>query len=808
MDKNQQKQSFKEIEEKWIKFWEEENIYKFDSSDTKKPIFSFDTPPPTVSGRLHMGHALGDAHQDFFARFRRMQGYNVLNPFGTDNNGLPTLKLVEKEKNVNSRDMKREDFIDLCNKTINEDFIPMFLNDMKNLGISADFDIFYSTIDQESRRISQKSFIDLYNMGREYRIESPALWCPVCQTTISQVELEDKEVESYFNDIVFKVDGEELMVATTRPELLPACVAVFVHPEDSRKNDLVGKKAKVPLFDFEVPIIEDPGVDKEKGTGIVMCCTFGDQSDMEWQKSYQLPIKEAITKDGKMKSIAGDYQGMKIEDARKKIIEDLKEKGLLKNQEKISHVVNVCERCKNPIEILSHKQWFVKYLDLKEDMIKWGSEVNWYPKHMKTRYDNWIKGLKWDWCISRQIPFGIPFPVWYCSNPECEEIILAKEESLPVDPIEQKPHIEKCPKCGNTGENWFKPETDIINTWATSALTPTIVKERLKDTPIYEKIKDQPFNLRRNGQDIITFWDFNTIVKSKLHYGIEPWKELYINGWMLGRDGRKMSKSLGNGISPQEVIESHGSDVLRYLCASIGPSEAVPFSDKELTAGKRLSNKLANASKFVFMNLKDTEKEKLINKPEKLEKLDEVFLERFNQVIEEATIEYENYNILKVKLNIEKFFWKEFTDNYIEIVKKRIYQGSEQEKISAQYTLYQTLLGVVKILAPIMPFVTEEIYHNYFKEIEPSDEKSIHLSEWPEAKKSSEEKTEILERLYEIIRKIRQEKTHNKKSMNSEINLSLDKQDIEMFGKEFLKELKNVANAKKIEEGDLSVEFL
>ena len=743
---------FKTVEKKGRDFWEKEKIYKFDV-DTKKKIFSFDTPPPTVSGRLHMGHALGDSHQDFFARFKRMHGFEVLNPFGTDNNGLPTLKLVEKEKKVDSKKMKKGDFIELADKMIHEEFIPMFLKDMKRLGVSADFDIFYSTIDKRARRISQKSFIDLYKMGREYRIDAPALWCPCCQTTMGQVELEDKEVSGIFSDIILKVDKENLVISTTRPELFPASVAVFYHPKDKRYKHLKGKTAKIPLFDIEVPIMEDEGAEMEKGTGIAYSATFGDQKDMEWQKQYKLPIKQAIGKDGRMTSLAGKYKGMKVEEAREEILKDLKKGGFLKSKKTIVHTVNVCERCKNPVEFISHKQWFVKYLDLKKDLLKWGNEIKWTPSHMKIRYDNWVKGLKWDWCISRQIPFGISFPVWYCSK--CEEVILANEKDLPVVPTESKPPVKECPKCKSKE---FIPEKDIMNTWATSSLTPTIVKELLEGTPVHKKIKDKPFSIRRNGQDIITFWDFNTIVKSQLHYKRNPWEELYINGWMLGKDGRKMSKSLGNGIEPQEVFEEYGADVLRYLCASIGPAEAVAFSDKELVAGKRFSTKLLNASKFVFMNLEDWDGKK----PKKLEKIDELFLGELNQVIKEVTKAYDEYNIARVKLLIENFFWKDFTDNYLEIIKDRIYNKEGEKKISVQYTLYKILLSILKMMAPIMPFITEEIYQEHFKKYE--KKKSIHICEWPEVGK--EKSTKDWGIIKNNLSKVRQAKTEKRVPLN------------------------------------------
>jgi len=784
---------FNEVENKWVEFWEKNNIYKFDTN-SEKPVFSIDTPPPTISGRLHMGPAFGDSQQDFFARYKRMQGFNVLNPFGTDNNGLPTLKLVEKEKKVKSSEMSREKFIELCDKTIHDEFIPMFVRDSKRLGISADRNIFYSTIDRRSRRISQQSFIDLYKMKREYRTDSPALWCPSCQTTIAQVELESKDCDTYFNDIIFKVDEKDLVIATTRPELLPACVSLFINPKDKRVKKLIGKKAKVPLFDFEVPILADPKADSEKGSGVVMCCTFGDQTDMEWQKEHQLPIKTAIAKNGTMTKIAKNYEGMKIEEARKKIIKDLKEANLLTNQTKISHAVNVCERCQTPIEFVSNKQWFVKYLDLKDNMIKWGNQIKWFPEFMKVRYENWVNGLKWDWCISRQIPFGIPFPVWYCQD--CDEIILAKEKDLPVDPTEDKAPIEKCPKCSCKE---FIPERDIMNTWATSALTPTIIKDILKGTKVHKKIENKPMSIRRNSHDIITFWDFNSIVKSQLHYKMNPWDELFINGWMLGRDGKKMSKSRGNGISPIETLEKYGADVLRYLSAYSKQGEDLKFPEQELIAGKKLVNKLVNATKFVFMNLEDYD----FKKPTKLKKIDQQFLNKLQTVVNTCTIEFNKYEYSKVKMATAEFFWKDFCDNYLEIVKNRVYQGSGTSKKSAQYTLYKSLLTIIKLAAPIMPFVTEEIYQTYYRKQE--GDKTIHLSKWP--KKEKEEKYEELKLFYKILSKIRQEKSNAKKSMKVEIKVTLTKEDIEKL-QHMTEDLKNVTTATELKTGKFKVEFL
>ncbi|MAE49482.1 valine--tRNA ligase [Candidatus Pacearchaeota archaeon] len=789
------KTNIQEIERKWQKYWEDKKIYKFDTK-TKKKIYSLDTPPPTISGKLHMGHAFGDAQQDFIARFKRMNGFEVLNPFGTDNNGLPTLRLVEKEKNVDSKSMSREEFIELCLKTIEEEYIPEFLADSKRLGISADWDIFYSTIDERSRRVSQQSFIDLYKLGREYRIDAPALWCPTCRTTIAQVELVDKDIHSQFSDIVFKVDNKDLIISTTRPELLPAIVAIFYHPDDKRFKPLKGKKAKTPLFDIEVPILPDPKADPEKGTGVVMCCTFGDQTDMEWQREHKLPIKMAIAPDGTMTGLAGKYKGLKIKEAREQVIQDLKKAGALKSQKKITHPVNVCERCSTEIEFIEKKQWCIKYLDLKEKLLKWGREIKWHPDHMRNRYENWVKGLKWDWCISRQIAFGIPFPVWYCKS--CDETILADEKQLPIDPIEDKPPIKKCPKCNSTE---FIPEKDVMNTWATSSLTPTITKDLLKDTPAYKKITNQPMSIRRNGQDIITFWDFNTIVKSQLHENRNPWNELYINGWILGKDGHKMSKSRGNGVSPQDVIEDYGADALRYLSASVKAGDALPFPEKELIAGKKFVTKIINAANFVFMNIKPKKTQPTLHETDRL------FLTQLNNLTKSATDAFESYELSKAKMLVDAFFWHTFADNYLELVKYRVYNGTATEKASASYTLYQALLAITKMMAPITPFITEEIYQTHFKKQE--KETSIHTSSWPTPLKlkTSKKDQEAWNTLLEIIAKARQTKSEAKVSMKAEIYLTLP-EETQTLLKPLLEDLKAVTSAEEIKEGALKVDLV
>jgi len=783
---------FSVIEKRWQDYWEKEKIYKFNPL-SKKKIFAVDTPPPTVSGEMHMGHACSYSQQDFIIRFKRMRGFEIFYPFGTDDNGLPTERLVEKNLNIKAKDMPRNEFIKLCLDFLKIE-LPKFRQDWKNIGISCDFDILYSTIDPHSRRISQWSFIDLYRKGRIYRKDAPAMFCPECKTGVAQVEVQDKEIDSFFNDIVFLVDGKELLIATTRPELLAACVAIFYNPKDKRYKSLNGKKAKVPLFDFEVPIMEDNRADPEKGTGIVMCCTFGDQTDMEWQRAYNLPIKTAITEDGRMTELAGKYKGLTIKEARKKIISDLKEKGLLKNQKPIKHFVNVHERCGTEIEFIKSKQWFVKYLDLKEEMLKWGRELIWHPEYMRHRYENWVNGLQWDWLISNQRYFGVSFPVWYCKK--CEEIILAEEKQLPVEPMKDNPPVKKCPKCGCSN---FVPEMDVLNTWFTSSMTPQISINLVLDEKVREKLF--PMSLRPQAHDIISFWLFNTILKSRLHFNKNPWKEVAISGFVTLK-GEKMSKSKGNIVRPQEIIEKYGADATRHWAAISKLGEDIDFQEKEVIDGKKFITKLVNAVKFVFLQNFSNPKEM-----PKLYETDRLFLIQLNNLIDCATTAFEDYNYSKAKNETEKFFWLTFTDNFLEIVKRRIYNGTIEEKSSAHFTLYNSALTILKIIAPIMPYIAEELYQRYFRKYE--KEKSIHLESWPEKivveKKENDEN--IWKRFLEIISSVRQKKSEAKKSVKAEITLSLPKKDIILLNG-VLEDLKGVLSVRELKEGKFDVQFI
>ncbi len=724
------KYDWNESESKWGSYWEKEKIYSFDP-DSNCEIYSVDTPPPTVSGKMHIGHAFSYSQQDFMIRFKRMRGFSIFYPFGTDDNGLATERLIEKTKKVKATKMDRKEFAKLCLKTL-EEIRPQYVADWKHLGISCDFSIFYTTINEHCQRISQKSFIDLYKMGREYQKEAPTMWCPECQTAIAQVELQDKELDSTFNNIVFKLEGgKDLIIATTRPELLPACVAIFAHPDDSRYKELFGKTAKVPLFGYEVPIMASKKADPEKGTGILMCCTFGDQDDIEHYKAFNLPLKAAISKDGKMANAAGKYGGMPIKEARKAIIADLKESGLLIKQTPIKHMVNVHERCGTEIEILNTKQWFIRYLDLKEEFKRIGREINWHPEHMRHRYDNWIDGLQWDWCISRQRYSGVPFPVWYCSK--CREVILAEEKDLPVDPITDNPPAGKCPKCGCTE---FEPEKDILDTWATSSLTPQLATELFRGKKVFSRI--YPMSLRPQAHDIITFWLFNTVVKNYLHFKSKPWNDIAISGWALDPKGKKMSKSLGNTVEPQAVWSKYPVDALRFWAAGSKLGDDMPYQEKDLVTGAKTITKLWNAARFAFMHLENFKP--LNHEDVELELYDSAILSKMNRMIKECTEYFDNYEYSRTKNEADKFFWQDLCDLYLEVVKERLYnpeKRGEKARKSAQHTLYIVLLNITKMFAPIMPFITEDIYQQHFRQHE--GKPSVHISSWPEYSKNLED---------------------------------------------------------------------
>ena len=772
---------YREAEPRIQKFWEKHEIYKFDTGKNsgKKKIFSIDTPPPTVSGKMHIGHAFQYSQMDFVARFHRMINENVFYPFGTDDNGLPTERLVEKMNNVKSKSMARDEFIELCLKTLKK-MTPDFVQGWKDIGISSDYDLYYSTIDKNSQKLSQKSFLDLFKNGEVYKKDFPGLWCPECQTSIAQAELEDKEFGSLFSALRFSCEGKELLIATTRPELLGACVAVFVNPKDKRYSKLVGKKARVPLFNFEVPILADDSADIEKGTGVLMVCSYGDKYDAEAIAKYKLTPKIVINKDGTV-NYKG-HEGLKIKEARKRILNELKEKELIAEQKSITHAVNVHDKCGTEIEIIPTEQWFIKILDKKKKLIEQGRKIKWHPEFMQKRYENWVNGLQWDWNISRNRHFGIPIPAWKCEK--CKKIIVAGEKELPVDPVK----INKKCSCGGKAV----PEEKVFDTWQTSSLTPQIGASLSSGIKI-------PYSVRCNAHDIIRTWDFYTISKSLMHENKIPWENMMVSGFVT-LEGEKMSKSKGNVIEPQLIIQNYGADALRFWAASSKLGEDLDYQEKETISGKKFVTKLWNASKFISQSLSHM-------KPKKLLETDRLFLSRLNKIIESVTAGFKNYEYSRARQEVSNFFWHVFCDNYLEIVKRRVYSGTKEEKESASWALYQSLLAILKMMAPITPYITEEIYQNYFKKTE--KEKSIHISEWPGKIEISEKKSddETLNLLLQILGDVRMAKSKAQKSMKAEIILSLENDKKEKL-KSIIDDLKGVICAREIKTGEFKVEFI
>jgi len=781
-----EKYDHKVSEREWQKFWEDEGIHKFNPS--KKEIFSIDTPPPTVSGKMHMGHAFSYSQQDFIARFHRMKGENVFYPFGTDDNGLPTERLIEKLKKVKCTEMSRPEFVALCEKTIEEIKLD-FINDWKFIGMSCDFSTTYSTIDEHCIKTSQKSFLDLYKKHLVYQHEAPSMWCVHCQTAIAQAELEDKELDSNFNDVLFELeDKSKMTIGTTRPELLAACVCIYVHPQDKRYKNLVGKKAIVPLFKQKVQIYADESADPNKGTGILMICSYGDKYDVEAVNKRKLEPRVVFTKDGKLNSLAGKYQNLKIKEARKEILKDLEKEKLLVNKKSIKHIVNVHERCGTEIEFLSTKQWFIKLLENKKKFIDAGNKIKWYPSFMKKRYEHWIHGLNWDWCISRQRHFGVPFPVWYCKK--CNEIIIADEKELPIGPLNKKPN-KKC-SCGGKD---FEGEKDVMDTWATSSVTPEIILNWVNDPGFNANFKKMhPMSLRPQAHDLIRTWAFYTIVKSVYHHNETPWKNIVISGHVLDAKGEAMHKSKGNAIEPAETLEKYGADALRFWAAGSKLGEDLRYLEKDLLTAQRTITKLWNASKFCSMHLENFNNEK----PKNLEIFDEFLLRKLNKLIQECTNSFENYEYSLPKNNTENFFWNTFCDYYLEIVKFRLYNTTGDKKISAQYTLYHSLLKMLKLFAPIMPHIAEELYQIMFKDKEKSV--SINVSSWPKIENISQDVEEIGDKGISIISEVRKFKAENKMSLKDPVRLILNKKDKKQIDL-ILEDLKAVCKAESIEFG-------
>ena len=760
-------------EPRWERFWQERGIFHFEP-DSAAPVYSIDTPPPTVSGHLHLGHVYSYSHTDFMARFFRMNGYNVFYPMGFDDNGLPTERLVEKWEGIRVADVGREAFIARClavSERAEADYRALWTR----LGLSIDWRYSYRTIDAHSRQASQASFLDLYRQGLVYRQEALAIWCPECQTSIAQAELNDLERESAFHTLVFTLeDGSALEIATTRPELLPACVAVFVHPEDARFAALVGQRARVPLFDHWVPILTDPGADPQKGTGAVMCCTFGDTADVAWQRLHQLPLRVAIDRDGRLTALAGEFAGLPAPEARARIVDALKAAGLHRGARSIAQTVRVHERCDTPVEYILVGQWFARVLDFKAELLAAGAQVQWHPPHMEARFREWVEGLAWDWCLSRQRTFGVPFPVWTCDA--CGATILADEAELPVDPTATSPS-RPC-ACGGTA---FTPETDVMDTWATSSLSPQIVGQRLRDPALYAKVF--PFSLRPQAHEIIRTWAFYTIAKSWHHFRAVPWQNAGISGWGLmpasedaaNENGNpansgtrpkthsKISKSKGGGpLAPQEILETFGADAVRYWTASTGFGRDSVIDVQKIEMGAKLVTKLWNVARFAERFLEGAP---LPDALPALSPADRWILASTQRLVRRATAAFRAYDYATAKHETDAFFWRDFTDNYLEMAKLRLYAGDA----GAQFVVAAVLLVLLKLFAPFFPHITEELYQALFATSDGAE--SIHRAAWPQPDARFEDDAALAlgETLVELATAVRRYKSERGLSLGAEL---------------------------------------
>ena len=812
MSKLPDKYNTQEAEKKWQKYWRENQTYKWEKDLPRSQTFVIDTPPPTVSGLLHMGHIFSYTQADFVARYQRMSGKTVFYPMGFDDNGLPTERLVEKVKNIRAVNMDRAAFVKECQQVVDEaevEFEELF----NSIALSVDWNEKYQTISPESQKISQMSFLDLHQKGLVERKMEPVLWDCVDRTALSQADLIDKEIPSSMNDVEFGIDGsaEKIIIATTRPELLPACVAVMVHPEDKRYKKFHGKNAITAIFGVKVPIIADDLVQMEKGTGAVMCCTFGDETDIKWWRKHNLPLKIILSQDGRIIE-----SGLKIKEAREKIIAELKEKNLLKNSVEIKHNVKCAERSGAAIEILVVPQWFVKVLDKKEQLKEKAKECNWHPDYMRIRIEQWIDGLSWDWCISRQRFFGVPFPVWYSKRSGEEgKILVADISQLPCDPLKD------LPKGYAQGE--VIAEADVMDTWATSSISPQLSSKGINSNKpgFYEDLdrhqKLFPADMRPQAHEIIRTWAFYTIAKAMLHEDQIPWKNLMISGWCLAADKSKMSKSKGNVITPNSLIEEKGSDIVRYWASTSHLGADTAYSEETLKIGGKLLNKLFNATKFAALNFSELKEKPTSAKEDIAKKIiteasDLWILSRLSATIKKATEDFKKFEYARAREAIEYFFWNDLCDNYLEIVKIRAYGLKAQKyenisldeeqklKITTQQqsgitTLYHCLDAVIRLFAPFIPHITEELYQGIFDKNE-----SIHRrGNWPNIADYFEDKNLIAigEVMLEVIFNVRKFKSDNNLSMKVTVTKIIITSPIDITL--IRADLANVCNALEVE---------
>ncbi len=756
--------NFAEIESKWQQKWEEMGIYHYDWDDNERIPFSIDTPPPYPSGELHMGNVLNWTYFDMVARFKRMQGYNVLFPQGWDCHGLGIEIQVEKAKNIRKRDVPADQFRSWCIELV-EKYIAMMKEGILKMGASIDWTTEYKTMNPDYWRRTQLSFVLLHKKGYMYRGTHPVNWCPRDETAIADAEVDHVKKEGVLHYIRFNLEGssEYLLIATSRPEFIPACVAVEVNPKDERYNKYIGRKISVPLMNREVTIIAEESVDPCFGTGVVQICTYGDKEDVKTVIKHKLPVIRLLKENGQISEAGCKYAGLYVNQARAAIVADLAAAGLLEKSEKVQHEVGVCDRCKAQVEILEVKQWFMKTMLLSEAVEKNANEITWYPDYMKNRLIDWTRALDWDWVVSRQRLFATPIPVWYCKK--CGEVIVADEGWVPIDPRMEKPRIEACPKCGGVE---FVGETDVLDTWMDSSIT-CAVHAGWPDRADWKHLF--PASMHPSGTDIIRTWAYYLMVRHLALFDQRPFNSVLINGMVLGADGRKMSKSLKNYAAAPEVLNKSGADATRQWAAGGGATGSdIPFRAQDVEYGRRFLVKLWNVSGFASNLLADYKPQDGANM--KLELLDKWILSKAEKLTQKVTEALEKCQFNIAVEDIRNFTWHIFCDFYVEAVKDRLYKSDvygAANRAAAQYTLYEVLYRMLQLLAPVTPHLTEEIYQYTY--LEGKGFKSLQVSPWPKTNpdlidEAAEKDGDLITA---IMSEVRRDKAENKLPLNAPI---------------------------------------
>jgi valyl-tRNA synthetase len=757
-----EKPALEGLEAKWNARWEAEGTYRFDRERARADVYSIDTPPPTVSGSLHIGHVFSYTHTDVIARFQRMRGKAVFYPMGWDDNGLPTERRVQNYYGVRcdpslphdpgfeppekpgkqAVSVSRPNFIELCNRLTAEDE-KAFEHLWRHLGLSVDWSMTYATIDRRAQRVSQTAFLRLLQHGAAYQLEAPTLWDVDFRTAVAQAELEDREQPGAYHRIRFERSGKStspdvgshVEIETTRPELIPACVALVAHPDDERYKPLFGTEVTTPLFGVSVPVRAHTLADPAKGSGIAMICTFGDITDVTWWRELALPVRAVIMPNGALRPVSWGAIGWESRDparaqqaydqlvnlsaskARTRCVELLRESGdLIGEPRPITHQVKFFEKGDRPLEIITSRQWFIKTVDHRDALIARGSELQWHPEYMRHRYENWVNGLTGDWCVSRQRFFGVPFPLWYSlredGSIEYQRPLVPDESRLPIDPSTEVPSGYDAGQRG--APNGFVADPDVMDTWATSSMTPQIAGGWLEDTDLYARVF--PMDMRPQAHDIIRTWLFTTVLRSHFEPGELPWKNAGISGFVTDPDRKKMSKSKGNVVTPLGLLETHGSDGVRYWAASGRPGADTVFDPGQMKVGRRLAIKILNAARFALMQADP--------RGPIVEPLDRGMLSSLSLLVQESTDQLDAYDYAKVLERTERFFWS-FCDDYLELVKARRYGDFTPDgAASANSAMLVALSTMLRLFAPYLPFVTEEVWSWW----RPG---SIHQAAWP-----------------------------------------------------------------------------